>query len=90
MPNWSPFFNEDEPAYTGIPQAPIFDLCQINSSQNIKLSLGLMKMNLPQHVMNKIFDILVNNFWMNDKYQVYFQETLRSKANKVPENPNQR
>jgi hypothetical protein len=27
MPNYSPFFNEEEPVYTGIPQAPIFDLC---------------------------------------------------------------
>jgi len=46
-----------------------------------------MKMNLPQHVMNKIFDILNNNFFMNDKYQVYFEQTLRSKADTAPEKP---
>lgn len=44
-----------------------------------------MKMDLPQHVTNKIFDIMNNNFFMNDKYKVHFEETLRSKADKAPE-----
>ncbi len=44
-------------------------------------------MDLPQHVMNKIFDILNNNFFMNDKYKVHFEQTLRSRADKAPEKP---
>lgn len=39
-----------------------------------------MKADLPQNLMNKIFDILNNNFLLKDDYQAHFEQTLRSKA----------
>lgn len=46
-PVFSPFFDEEEPVFTGITQSPVFDLGQIKSCMIIDINLGLMKMDLP-------------------------------------------
>ena len=86
MPNPSPFLAEGEglTVDTGIPEAPVFDLGQVDTSLKVDITMDLMKLRLPEHILIKLFDILNNNIMLQDDYTEDFDLSFKSQADKEP------